>query len=57
MCPDDANEMLSDHMTPTQFILFGILTLPIFFGTERSARFLRRLGQIKLSEPYYPHLP
>lgn len=43
-------EMLSDHMTAAQFILFGFFTLPIFFGTELAARFLCRLGQFSMSE-------
>jgi flavin-dependent dehydrogenase len=43
-------EMLADRMTATEFILFGFLTLPIFIATELVARFLRRLGQIRLSD-------
>jgi len=43
-------EMLADRMTTTEFILLGFFTLPIFAGTELAARFLSRLGQIRLSE-------
>ncbi len=42
-------EMLADRMTPTEFILWGLFTTPIFMGTELTARFLSRLGLAHLS--------
>ena len=43
-------DMLSDRMTMIEFILFSFFTLPVFIGTELTARFLRRLGQGHLSD-------
>jgi hypothetical protein len=49
-CTQGVVEMLADRMTTLEFFLVGIITLPIFWGTELTARFLRRLGHARLSE-------
>jgi len=43
-------DMLADHMTATEFILFSAFTLPIFVGTELAARLFHLLGMEHLSD-------
>lgn len=43
-------DMLADRMTTVEFIPLGFFTLPIFVGTELTARFLSLLGLAHLSD-------
>jgi hypothetical protein len=42
-------EMLADRMTAAEFILTGLVTLPVFLGTELAARLFQQLGLERLS--------
>ncbi len=43
-------DMLADQMNATTFVLYGMLTLPVFVATELTAWLLQRLGHARLSD-------
>ena len=49
-CTAGIVDMLADRMSAAQFIILGVLTMPVFALTEISAQLLRILGLGKLSD-------